>query len=62
MKATYTQKQIIKHLNEVVNTFGGTFVPVHLAEYVKAAGTAIGLSICTGFYNADNSTIALYIA
>lgn len=60
--ASYTHKQIINHLNQVVNnTFGGAAVPLHLAEHIQAAGRAIGLRICSGLYNVDNNTIALYL-
>lgn len=62
MKATETQKAIAKHLNDVINTFGGATVPLHLARHIQAAGAAIGLIICTGFYNEASNTIALYLA
>ena len=62
MAATYTQKQIVKHLSAVVNTIGGAFVPQHLAQRIQTAGAAVGLCICTGIYNVDNNTIALYLA
>ena len=36
MKATETQKEITKYLNELVNnTFGGVAVPLHLEKFIK---------------------------
>lgn len=62
MKATETQKEIAKYLHELVsNTFAGVVVPIHLANFIKDAGAAIGLCVCSGFYNAENYTMVLYI-
>ena len=63
MKATETQKEIAKYLHELVNkTFGGVIVPLHLAKFIKEAGSAIGLCVCSGFLNVENCTVVLYLA
>lgn len=60
--ATETQKEVVKYLNELVNTFSGVAVPLHLAKFIKEAGAAIGLCVCSSFLNVENYTIVLYLA
>lgn len=60
--ATETQKEVIKYLNELVNSFSGIVCPLTYAKFVKEAAAAIGLCVCSGFYNEENYSVLLYLA
>lgn len=63
MKTLNTQKRIIDTLNRIIeNPLGSVFVGLDIAERIKNAAGAIGLTLLTGAVDPENNKVVLYMA